>query len=254
MMGGLRPETEDGLCVGTFIKTPAPQMVEILGLAGLDFGVIDAEHAPLDRGMIDLMLLTGRASNLPLMVRISAIGTEAVQTALDSGAAGILAPHVDSVELAQDLVAKARFRGGRRGFSSSTRAAGYGDMPMAQALDVGDRSLLICQIETPEAVDAAKRVAGLEGVDGLFVGRADLAVAMGAPGGGAPPVMAAAAEVTRIARAAGKLAGTAVGDAAECAAFRKQGVNWFVVGADQSLLRRAAQQAAKTARNGEMQR
>ena len=250
-MSGLRPRAEDEIGVGTFVKTPAPQIVEILALCGLDFGVIDAEHAPFDRSMIDLMMLAGRASGLPLMVRVDAVGTQALQTALDAGAAGVVAPHVDTVEQARDLVSKARFRQGARGFSSATRASGYGTLSMAKALDAGDDALLICQIETPEAVAAAADIAALDGVGGLFVGRADLAVAMGAQGAGAAPVMAAAAEVTRIARAAGKIAGMAMGDAAECASFRRMGVNWFVVSADQSLLRRAAQDAATTTRLGE---
>lgn len=246
----LRPAAND-ISVGTFIKTPAPQIVELLGLSGLDFGVIDAEHAALDRGMIDLMLLAGRAARLPLMVRVSTVAVEPVQTALDSGAAGILAPHIDTVEQARAFVAKARFRGGQRGFSSSTRAAGYGAQPMAQALDAGDSALLICQIETPEAVQAAEAIAALDGVDGLFVGRADLAVAMGETSAGAKPVMEAAAHVSRVARAKGKIAGMATGDGGECAAFRAMGVNWFIVGADQSFLRAAAQRAVAAARQGE---
>lgn len=246
----LRP-SDGEISVGTFIKTPAPQVVELLALGGLDFGVIDAEHAALDRGMIDLMLLAGRAARLPLMVRVSTVGVEPIQTALDAGAAGILAPHIDTVEQARAFVAKARFRGGQRGFSSSTRAAGHGTQPMAQALDAGDSTLLICQIETPEAVHAAEAIAELDGVDGLFVGRADLAVAMGEASSGAKPVMDAAAYVTRVARAKGKIAGMATGDGGECAAFRATGVNWFIIGADQSLLRAAAQRAVAAARQGD---
>lgn len=249
-MRSARPANEAAISVGTFIKTPALQVVELLGLSDLDFGVIDAEHAALDRGMVDLMLVAGRAAGLPLMVRVATLAVEPVQTALDAGAAGLLVPHVDTLDQARDAVAMARFRGGTRGFSSSTRAAGYGTQAMGQALDAGDAGLIICQIETPEAVAAAADIAALDGVDGLFVGRADLAVAMGAASAGAAPVMTAAAEVTRIARAAGKIAGMATGEGADCAAFRETGVNWFVVGADQSLLRRAAQDMVLAARAG----
>jgi len=249
-MSKVRPAADD-ISVGTFIKTPAAQVVELLALGGLDFAVIDAEHAALDRGMIDLMLLAGRAARLPLLVRVSTVGVEQVQTALDAGAVGILAPHIDSVEQARDLVAKARFRGGQRGFSSSTRAAGYGAQAMTLAIESGDKALLICQIETPDAVQAAEAIAALDGVDGLFVGRADLAVAMGEPSSGAPRVMTAAAHVSRVARAAGKIAGMATGDGAECAGFGAMGVNWFIVGADQSLLRGATQRAVAAARQKE---
>lgn len=238
----------DEIRVGTFVKTPAAQVVEVLALGGLDFAVIDAEHAALDRGMIDLMLLAGRAARLPLFVRVSTLGVEQVQTALDAGAAGILAPHIDSAAQAQDLVAKGRFRGGRRGFSSSTRAAGYGAQKMADAIETGDQSLLICQIETPEAVQAAEAIISIDGVGGLFVGRADLAVAMGEASAAAPRVLEAAAHVCGLARAKGKIAGMATADGVECARFRAMGANWFVVGADQSLLRGAAQRAVAAAK------
>ena len=174
-------------------------------------------------------------------------------TALDAGAAGILAPHIDSVAQARELVSMARFRGGQRGFSSSTRAAGYGAQSMTQAIESGDKTLLICQIETPEAVQEAEAIAALHGVDGLFVGRADLAVAMGETSSAGARVMEAAAHVSRIARAAGKIAGMATGDGAECAGFGAMGVNWFIVGADQSLLRGATQRAVTAARQREKQ-
>ena len=88
--------------LGTFVKTPAPQIVEVLALAGLDFAVLDAEHAPWDRGTLDLVLLAGRASGLPLLVRVAERSAVAILPVLDQGAAGIVVPHVDSAADAQD--------------------------------------------------------------------------------------------------------------------------------------------------------
>lgn len=177
---------------GTFIKTASPHIVEILGLTGLDFAVIDAEHAPLDRAMLDLMLLAGRAAGLPLLVRIPDRNPATILSALDMGAAGLLMPHVDTVADAQDLVRNARFRNGRRGYSGSPRFAGYGSMGMQQAVQAGDQALIICQIESPQAVENAAGIAAVPGVDGLFVGRADLALAMGLDDARHPDVSAAA--------------------------------------------------------------
>ena len=56
--------------LGAFVKTCSPQIVEVLGTAELDFAVVDAEHAPFDRGQIDLMVMAGRASGLPVFVRV----------------------------------------------------------------------------------------------------------------------------------------------------------------------------------------
>jgi len=112
--------------VGTFVKTTAPQIIEILAGAGLDFAVLDAEHAPWDRGSLDTALLAGRAAGLPLFVRVPDGSAGTVLSALDLGACGLLAPHVDSAEQARDVVANARYVGGRRGYSGS-RGAGQTD-------------------------------------------------------------------------------------------------------------------------------
>ena len=76
--------------VGTFIKTSSPHVVEVLGTTALDFAVLDAEHAPLDRAALDLMMLAGRAAGLPLLVRIPDRQPSTILSVLDIGAAGLL--------------------------------------------------------------------------------------------------------------------------------------------------------------------
>ena len=226
--------------VGTFVKTASPHVIEILGLSGLDFAVLDAEHAPLDRAMLDLMLMAGRAADLPLLVRTPDTHPATFLSVLDMGAHGLLVPHVDTVEQAEAAVRQARFRGGVRGYSGSPRFAGYGSLGMAQALSAGDSALVICQIESPQAVAHAAAIAAVPGVDGLFIGRADLALAMGLEDAKHPHVLAAADSSIAAALAAGKLAGVFAGTVAERDRYAAQGVNWFVMGSDQSMLRQAA--------------
>jgi 2-keto-3-deoxy-L-rhamnonate aldolase RhmA len=165
---------------------------------------------------------------------------------LDVGAAGLVVPHVDSAAQAAEVVSRARYRGGVRGFSSSPRSAGYGTLGMKAALEAGDRSLIMCQIESAEAVEAAPAIAAVPGVDGLFIGRADLARSLGEDNIQSDRVSAACTRIIDAARAAGKPA-MFVATAAERDRFAAQGVTWFIVGSDQSLLRQAAQSvAAKT--------
>jgi len=243
-----RPYRPDGdaIAIGTFLKSTAPQAVEVLGLTPLHFGVIDAEHSPFDRQSIDLLILAGRAVGLPLLLRPDRKDSTLIQSALDGGAAGLLVPHIDTVAHAEAAVAAARFQGGTRGYSSSTRAANYGGMDMHAFIASSDDSLVVCQIETPEAVANAEAIAKVPGVGGLLVGRADLAVAMGETGSSSTAVLEQTIKVARIARAAGKIAGMAVGGAAEIARFRGEGVNWFVVSSDQGLLKRAATELMKS--------
>lgn len=238
------PVTEKPVQIGTFIKTVSPHVVEILGTTTLDFGVLDAEHAPFDRATLDIMMLAGRAANLPLFVRIPDFEASTILSTLDLGAAGIVVPHVDSAEQATQIVARARYKGGVRGFSSSPRAAGYGVMSYKQAQQAGDRTLVMCQIESKEGLDAVESIAAVSGVDGLFVGRADLALSMGEEGSRSPPVLEATARIVRAALAAGKIAAMFVANNAEREEFAAHGVTWFIVGSDQSLLKQAAQSVA----------
>ena len=83
---------------GTFLKTPSYEMVEVLAKSGLDFICLDGEHAPFDRGRMDACLAIARALDFPVLVRVGSASAENILQALDSGAVGIVAPHIDTVE------------------------------------------------------------------------------------------------------------------------------------------------------------
>ncbi|HSV84280.1 MAG TPA: aldolase/citrate lyase family protein [Ramlibacter sp.] len=231
--------------VGTFVKTTSPQCIEILGGCGLDFAVLDAEHAPFDRASLDLAMLAGRAADLPLLVRVSERSAASLLSVLDMGAAGVLVPHVDTPEAAREVVAHCRYLGGDRGYSSSPRAAGYGALGMKEAIRQGDGNVVLCQIESVQAVENAARIAAVPGVMALFIGRADLALSMGLANAQDPRVTEATESVIRAGLAAGKTIGMFVGSTAERDKYRALGVRWFIQGSDQSLLRQAAQAIAR---------
>jgi 2-keto-3-deoxy-L-rhamnonate aldolase RhmA len=233
--------------VGTFVKTLSPHVVEVIGTTSLDFVVIDAEHAPFDRAMLDLMVLAGKAARIPVFVRIPSIDPAIVLSTLDIGATGLLVPHVDSAAQARELVAMARYQGGARGYSGGPRFAGYGSLGMKEALRIGDEALVICQIESAQAVDEADAIAAVPGVAGLFVGRADLALSMGLADSRAPEVQQATRTALRAANAHGKLAGMHILSNAERDQFVQEGANWFVASSDQGLLRQAVQAIAQPA-------
>jgi 2-keto-3-deoxy-L-rhamnonate aldolase RhmA len=235
----------DDFHVGTFVKTTSHQVIEILGGSGLDFAVLDAEHAPYDRAALDLSLLAGRAAGLPLFVRVTDRSAASLLSVLDMGATGVVVPHVDSEQDARDVVAHCRYVGGDRGYSSSPRAAGYGALGMKQAIAQGDRNVVVCQIESVAAVKNAGRIAAVPGVGAVFIGRADLALSMGLQDAQDPRVLEATHGVIRAALAAGTAVGMFVGSNAERDKYRALGVRWFVQGSDQSLLRQAAQAAAR---------
>jgi len=229
------------LLVGSFIKTPTTHSIEILGGMGFDFVVIDEEHAPFDRVTIDNGLLAARAVGTAGIVRVAEPTPARLLAVLDDGAAGVLVPHVSSVEKAKAIVAACRYRGGARGFSNSPRAGGYGALGMWQHVEEQDKSVtVIAMIEDPEALDVIDEIVAVEGLDGFFVGRGDLSVAMGAESQGAPQIQAITEKIVRAAAAVGKPVCVMVGSIAETEPFRKIGVTSFIVSSDQGLMRQSA--------------
>ncbi len=166
--------------LGAFLKTPHPIIVEIMAQIGFDFLVVDAEHAPFDRASIDMMIIAGRSVNCPILVRVPASTPDWVLNVLDAGAAGIMVPHVETVDQARDLARSVSYGVGGRGFAGTSRAADYARRPLSRHLATArDEVSLICQIEDPSGVINHADIAAVDGVDALFIGRADLAVSHG---------------------------------------------------------------------------
>lgn len=239
---------EQRTMVGTFVKTAAPEIVEVLALAGLDFVAVDAEHAPIGRRELDLMMLAGRAAGVPVYVRIPDDRPATILQALDVGAAGLIVPHVDTASQAALAVRAAKFAGGDRGFSNSARFGRYGTTTIEQAIEIGDSAKIICQIESAEAVASADAIAAVEGVSGLLVGRADLALSMGLRSLDADEVQQGARAALAAARKHDKLAGIVAGGPGEAPTWHGAGANFFIVLHDQGLLRNAAAAAATAVR------
>lgn len=227
--------------LGSFIKTPTSHTVEILGGMGFDFVVIDEEHAPFDRVTIDVALLAARASGTAGIVRVAEPTSSKLLAVLDDGAVGVLIPHVASVAKAKAVVSACRYRGGSRGFSSSPRAGGYGAIAAWPHVDAQDATVtVIAMIEDPEAIEDIDAIAAVEGLDGIFIGRGDLSIALGAESPNAPEIRAATEKAVKAARAVGKPACLMVNSIAETAQFIEMGATTFIVSSDQGFMRQAA--------------
>jgi len=227
--------------LGTFIKTPTGHATEILGDLGFDFVVIDEEHAPFDRVATDGALIAARAANTAGIVRVASPSPESLLAPLDCGASGVLVPHVFSAEKAGRVVAACRYRGGKRGFSNSPRAGGYGRLAVWDHVEAQDSAVtVIAMIEDPEALDEIEAIADTAGLDGFFIGRGDLTVALGATGAGDEKVRTATKRIAAAGKAAGKTvcAMTPGGDDAKW--LKELGVTAMIVASDQGFMRQAA--------------
>ena len=232
--------------IGTFLKSASYQSAELLGLAGLDCIVVDAEHAPFGAGDLDRIALAARSTGCPALVRVPDIDPGLINTCLDLGMAGIVVPHVRSAQDARDAVSAATYAG-RRGFSPSTRAAGYGNRGAASHRAQSDRAVTVwAQIEDRDALDHLDAIASVDGIDCLFVGRADLALSLGIEEASHPLMAEALAAVVAAAAGAGKAAGLFVPALEELPERLREGFTCFVCGSDQSFLLREARRLRTT--------
>lgn len=175
-----------GKPLGTFFASGSVTMMECLGRTGLDFVVIDNEHAPMEAETTVDLVRAAELTGLCPLARVREISRPAVLKLLDVGVKGLIVPNVQSVEDVKTLISYAKYYPlGERGFCP-TRKDGWGfDMPEAVPEIMrrfNEETLLIPQCETVGALEAIEEIAALDGVDGVFVGPFDLSISMGIPG------------------------------------------------------------------------
>ena len=232
--------------LGVFVKTPCMQTVEVIGTTQLDFVVLDVEHAPFSVDGLNECLLAARAARVPALVRLGNAATEEVTRCLDLGAAGIVFPHVKSKGEALEHIGKTRYLGGKRGFSASHRAAGFGTLDARAYVEQSDKATLaIAQIEDVEAVSAIDDIAAVPELDTLFIGPADLELSLRATGQAAPSLEASIAIICEAGRKANKTIGIFQMTTVSVPEYRQLGVTFFVVSTDQALLRKSAENLSK---------
>jgi len=232
--------------IGCFIKTPHPTVIEVLGAGPLEFLVLDGEHSPFDRAAIDGCILAAKAVGCALLVRVPDDNPAFILNVLDCGAAGVVVPHVVSVAQAEALAKSVRYVPGGRGIAGTTRAGGYGTCPLGEHREAANSEVaLICQIEDREGVESAERIAAVEGVDALFVGRADLTVSYGLTDFADAGVAKLCGDVLG---AEGAATGLFVAPSEDKAQWRSKGASFFLSGSDHSFLFAGAKALAASMR------
>ena len=225
------------LMMGTFLKTPSTIVCEVLGLTPLACVCIDAEHAPFGRMELDGCIGALRAADMPSLVRVQTASAGEILSALDSGATGIVLPHVVSGLQATEFARAAHYGPGGRGYAGSSRAAGYTTKPMAQHLqDSAARTTVIAQIEDAEALPNLDAIAATKDIDCLFVGRMDLTVSLGATSPLEPRVVDAVEQICAAGQRHGKAVGMFIPPSEDCMAWHAKGASLFLLASDQQFL------------------
>lgn len=225
---------------GLFLRSSDHRQVEVIGGSGLDMVCLDAEHSVFDRGDIDRCVLAASNKDIPCLVRVAKLDSACVSQALDLGASGVIVPHVRSATEAGQLAKMSRYGPGGRGFASSCRSADYGALDRAAIIDRSDRqTCVIAMLEDPEAFDDLDGVVATPGIDGFFIGKADLSVAMG--------VCEDSAEIEGLidracdaARRHEKALGMVLRSAETAAAWLERGMTFFLISSDYQLIGQGA--------------
>jgi len=257
LRGRLRAALADGPRVhGTFVKLPAPDVVELCGLAGFDFVVVDLEHSALTEADAIGLVRHAERCGLPALVRLPAVDGPLICRLLENGAAGFQLSMLSDPAQAWALVQATRFApDGDRSVSLANRAAGFGlpgsgGLAAFLAAERADPPLLVGQIETPWWRDGGTSwdevIADL---DVVFVGGTDLAVSLGAePGGEA--LRAAVAEIEDAARRHGIAFGGWAPSEAAAQAAGLGSARYLVTGSDLQILAAGLNAAAGEGGNG----
>lgn len=229
--------------IGLWMGLASDYTAEICALAGFDWLVIDGEHAPNDLGSVLAQLKTIAAyPGNHAVARVPVGDTALIKQYLDLGAQNILVPMVDTPEQAVQLVRAMRYpqddgQGGIRGMAGAraSRWGHYADYYKRANEEV----CLIVQVESLEGLKNLDAIAATPGVDGVFIGPADLSASMGHVGNAAHPDVQAAIEdgIARILKA-GKAPGILTTDEALAKRYLELGAVFVAVGLDTQILMR----------------
>jgi 4-hydroxy-2-oxoheptanedioate aldolase len=231
---------------------PDPTVPELMCREGFDCAVLDMQHGAYDYASATQAIANVAGAGKAAIVRVPVGEFTTASRMLDAGAAGIIAPMVNSVADAKLLAAFTKFPPmGERSWGPARALSLTGLPPAEYFAKANGFTLTIAMIETRAALDALDDILAVPGIDGVFVGPSDLSIALtnGAMvNQGHPEVDKAMDHIVKRARAAKKFASAFCGDGKRAAEVAAKGFQLMSIGTDQVLLRagsRAALDAAK---------
>ncbi|MEO8859606.1 MAG: 4-hydroxy-2-oxoheptanedioate aldolase [Burkholderiaceae bacterium] len=228
--------------IGLWVNLANPYSIEICAGAGFDWLLLDGEHSPNDlRSMMAQLQAVAGYPATHAVCRVPFGDSVMIKQYLDLGAQTLLVPMVDTAEQAQQLVRACRYPpDGFRGMGGA-RASRWGRYPR-YVLEANAQICLLVQAETMLALSNLDAIIATEGVDGVFIGPADLSASMGHVGNPShPQVQAAIADAIGRITQGGKAAGILTPDTTLAHRYLELGATFVAVGLDTQLLVRGTQ-------------
>jgi len=221
--------------IGPFMKFTDPAAVEIAGLAGFDFVIIDMEHGPVSFERAQDLIRAAQLRNITPVIRVPENREIYIQRALDIGAVAIQVPQISTVEDAERVAVASKFHPkGARGVCRFVKAANYSSTPKAEYfVNANEDVLTLIHIEGLEGIKNLPEIVKVEGIDVIFLGPYDLSQSCGVPGQVDHPfVIEKMTEAVQLAHANGKFVGTFVENIETASKWAKLGVQYLSYSVD----------------------
>jgi len=233
------------LQTGLWCNLCSEYAMEVVAGAGLDWLIIDTEHAPIDMFMMVRLLQATMENHTQPIVRIPWNDMVTVKRVLDAGAQSLLVPMVQTEEEARNAVAYTRYApDGVRGSGGPTRASRFMRIKDYAKKAAGEICVLV-QVETRLGISNLEKIARVEGVDGVFLGPGDLSTDMGHLGNmNHPDVQKVLDEAIVTIRNCGKAPGILTNDEVRARHYVDLGAQFITVGSDVAILARETEKLA----------
>ena len=231
--------------IGLWSSLSSNYSVEVIAGAGFDWILLDSEHSPNDLESLLTQLQAAAPYPTTSIVRVPWNDMVTIKRVLDIGAQSLLVPYVSTAEEAKAAVAYTRYPPkGVRGVAGTTRATRFGRVK-DYAKRAHEELCLLVQVETQNALDNIEAICAVDGIDGVFIGPADLHASLGYTGEIAnPKVKPLIDEAIRRIRKAGKAPGILTPNEADARHWLECGALFVAVGADVGILARGAEALA----------
>lgn len=224
--------------IGTFVKMADPASVEILGIAGFDFIVIDSEHVGYNKETITHLIRSAELYSVVPIVRVKNNEKTEILQALDSGALGVQVPNVDTQSDLRRVIDSTKYAPiGNRGFASTHRSAGFGMMDTKEYVQMtNEETMVICHCESQVCIDNLDSILEEE-IDVIFIGPMDLSQSLGVIGeDNHSKVKEAVQMVIEKVKAAGKAVGIVAPNADVARDYINKGVQYVTISSDQGMI------------------
>jgi 4-hydroxy-2-oxoheptanedioate aldolase len=231
--------------IGLWSSLSSNYTVEVIAGAGFDWILLDTEHSPSDLENVLTQLQAAAPYPSHPVVRVPWNDMVTIKRVLDIGAQSLLVPYVSSAVEARSAVSYTRYPpAGVRGVAGTTRATRFGRV-QEYARRAHEEICVLVQVETQAALDNLEAICGIDGVDGVFIGPADLHASLGHAGEIAnPKVKPLIDDAVRRIRKSGKAPGILTPNEADARHWLECGALFVAVGSDVGLLARGAEALA----------